>query len=359
LFLFAFIFFRIKGKDIVISKLKESLHREVAIKDISLSFPLVIKVKNIEISGFTKIDYLSMSTSLIGFLSGKLILNNVTLKNPLFIIERLPNGSLNLPIKNNPPKVNNPNPKNSKNNFMVLPLSVDITGGRVLFKDKSANIENFVINGEDIDLHIVGSSLLPNNLSAKFKVSAVVYGLNPNKKGNINADGWVNFIKKNMDAEMNIEGLDCSVLVPYVGNFLPAERINKGTLLLKSTLKAKNNDLTIDSHLEIADLAKAIIAEENLQGSNILSSVLIDMLKGETDKVALDFVIKTKLDKPRLDRVSIKTSLIEDLIRKNITEPLFKNGNPKENIEKIGETLKGIGKIFKEKVNNTNEGKAE
>ena len=353
LFILAYGVFKLKGKDIVAAKLEQALDREVSIKDVSLSFPLIIKIKGLDIQQIAKVDYLSASTSVFGILGGKVILNNITLKNPYFMIERFEDESLNLKPKKTQKATKDPTSEDSlKDSSAKKPpfvlLSFDITGGKILFRDRKADIKDFVINVEDIDVHMSKANFSLNDLTAKFRISGIIYGLDPEKKATLNTVGQIDVIKKNMDGNLNLEGLDASLLAPYLGGFLPLDAVSKGMVSIESDLKAENNNLVIDSHLEIENLAKEILLEEEIaEGSQGIDDIVLNsifLLQGETDKVALDFIIKTKLDNPRFDNITLKTSTFKDMILKNITDPLFGQG---DGIEGIEDNFKKFKDVFK------------
>ena len=350
LFILAYGIFQLKGEDIVAAKLKESFSREVSIKDVSLSFPLIVKIKELNIENFASVDYLSASASALGLLTGRIILNNVTLQNPHLSIERFRDGSFNFPVKKNKPK-SKPKGKASselKKNAPLILLSIDITDGELVFKDRKSGIDNFAINIKDLNLHISKASFMPSDLKIKFDVSGNMYAFNLEKTGVFNTRGWVDLKQKNMDGTLDVEGGDCIIIVPYL-TFISSERFKEGRFNIHSTLKAKNNNLTISTELELEDLAKAVLADESKEKGimDIVEGKVFDFLRDEQDKVTVEFTYRTKLDNPlggSLDTRSLMENVIQDKILKPLTEE-----NGLEKIKKIGGSFKDIGEIFKEK----------
>ncbi len=87
-FFAAYIFLALKGKSLIIARLEDLTHREVTIKSLDLKPSLSLEIRGLNIPGRAKIDYLSISPSILGLLTGKIALNEVKMIRPEFSFER-------------------------------------------------------------------------------------------------------------------------------------------------------------------------------------------------------------------------------------------------------------------------------
>jgi len=123
-----------------------------------------------------------------------------------------------------------------------------------------------------------------------------------NPEGKIRVKGWVNLLKRDMDANIEIRDIDGVYLYPYYSTWVNLEKahIEKARLQFTSDLKAAENKLTAACHLELTDVTfRTRQDEDQKQKPERMASAVSDMVKTLNEgKVVLDFIIRTRLDRP-------------------------------------------------------------
>ncbi|MFZ2356326.1 MAG: hypothetical protein WAW67_00670, partial [Candidatus Omnitrophota bacterium] len=73
----AYIFLLFQGKAIIVNQLQSLLKKKVSISHFAIGPLFMLQIENLQIEGMGKIDNVSISPSVIGFLSGNLAFSNV------------------------------------------------------------------------------------------------------------------------------------------------------------------------------------------------------------------------------------------------------------------------------------------
>lgn len=332
IFTAASVFVIIKGKDIAVRALEKSLNRKVAMESIRLNLPFSLEINNLNIEDLIKAKKIAVSPSIVGFFAGKLVLNKLSLIDPQIYLIRKEDGSWNLPVSK------------GDNKSRVVIANVFVRNGSLSFIDRKIDPAGFNVRVQDINLDL-NSSILPTSfLNVKFNLASKIVCQQDKPAADFSAKGWVNLLRKDMKAKVELSDLDAVYFLPYYSNFLPSP-LEKGRIFFTSDLNAKNNDLTADCHLKVKDLAF-----QPKEGKKDISISLFDIVtggnQGENQEAALDFMIKTKLDKPRVDWAKITGSVVA----KSLGEQVM--NNPEQTIEKVkslGKDLKSFGKDFLKK----------
>ena len=335
-----FIFLSVKGKSLVISQLANILRPKVEIGSIKLNFPDTVELNQLKIENFLETKQLLIQPSLIAFLSGNVGFSKIVLVEPKIIIERDVNGEFN---------VNNLLKEQSGKSKPVIIGDLVIENGSVNFIDKKIQPDGFVSEIRKLDLK------LSNPLSPRFKISAEVLGTDKEKPGLFSAEGWISWLRKDMDANLKLSNLDGAYFGPYFQNFLSEQKLKSAGVNLQVNLTAKNNQIEGKCHLNIDNIVyeeqqKQESETKEISISGIISSVL-GQSQEKTNQITLDLPIKGTLIPFKINLVKITGSIFTEMLKNTITnEP----GTLPQKIESIGDKFKTIGKgfekIFKEKI---------
>lgn len=271
------------------------------------------------VEGLVKIDYIYISPSIPNLLAGKLALNKVRIVNPKISCERsLP--SLSVAIDSavvvNKPETEKPKeetPVVTKDDGLRLVIkSLKVRSGEIYFVDHTADSRNVTVVVKNIDLNLQDLYTYPVDVVFNFDLSGRLPWQSGEPDGKIYLDGWMNPYKKNMLANLKIEGIDAIAFYPYYSTWvdLGKARIDKAKLNFSSKIKGENNDISAQCHLELADIVrKARAPEEPQQKAERLTDAVLDMFKAMNQgKVVLDFTLHTKMDHPQFGFENIKSA---------------------------------------------------
>ena len=326
------------GKDILKAQIEKQLKVKVGLSSLYLSLPLNLEINNLSLGELAKIRKIKIFPSIIGLFSGKIILNNIALIKPEIALERKEDGSLNLPQLP------------EQGNKQVFVAGLIIKDGIVSIVDRKVNGEAFSFSIKNININIYKANLLPYPLTIKYALSAALNARPDTKEAQIEGEGTIDWPHKNMQGDFNITGIDVLFFKPYFGKIVSSqEQLATSKADFNADLSAQNNDLLIKCRLNVKNLASAKEtapeakegAEEPPQGKSsgeLLASLGMDLLKSPQGEINLEFDIRTKLDNPRLDKISLKGSVFQNVLE-----------NALENPDKIKDTIKTIGEQLKEK----------
>ncbi|MBU8909861.1 MAG: DUF748 domain-containing protein [Desulfobacterales bacterium] len=144
------------GKKILSNKLSDSLNREVAIEKIVINpytltaavEALVVKDKNTEV--FFSAQKIFVNLSLSSLFSMAIVMSDISLESPYVNIIRTQEASFNfsdLLNPDKPPEKSSENEENTDTGIIPFVLkNVIITGGKIAFTDKAANVSHLVNN---------------------------------------------------------------------------------------------------------------------------------------------------------------------------------------------------------------------
>ncbi|MFH1202091.1 MAG: DUF748 domain-containing protein [Candidatus Omnitrophota bacterium] len=330
----------LKGKDIFISQMNKVIDARINIKSLTLGFPINLRIKGLEIGDFLKGNFY-VSPSILALLSGRLVINNLTANNLRVNLSRASDGTFNLPKlieqkKKSPPPVI---------------LGLDLRSGKVYFVDKNVDPKGFNLEVKDININVSRKSFAMPPYVLKFKASAGIPTVK-DETARVICEGWIDLLKKNMKGALTLENLDGVYFYPYYKNSVRQGPL-KANVNFNADLEAKNNDLVANCHLEAKDVDFGPVPsggiKENMFG---MMTDILGNLSTLTDKVAVDFVVRTKLDAPQFKLAEIKVRITN----KPLKEIIRKAPEVIQNIEDIGKQIKGIGKDFKEQFKGILEG---
>ena len=325
----SYLILSIRGREIIEQQLSKTIDAPVSLENISLGFPDTIKIENLEIKDFLKTS-LKLKLNPLGLFSGKVILNNITIDKPQLVLRRENDGSLKIPFKR---QAGTASPKQ-----LPIILGLDIRDGHVFFIDSSQDDYRLNIYDLDVKVHKRSIDLKP---IFNFDVSAQLGEKAKNGK-NFASEGWIDFFKKDMQGNLEIKDFYTDDILP-IYNRLLGKNISGATLDFQAKMNAEDNDLKIDCHLLLSGIKTQ--EESGAEGKNhkdiLVFSELLDIFSNPEGKIELDFVIHTKLDNPRFDKVDFGASLLKAAAKNILSKP---QEEITSSVEEIGKDIKDWGK---------------
>lgn len=325
----------------VITKLQDTFKQKVKIGSLTTAFPTTIDVKDIEVEGLFRIDKVTASGGLFDIFRKSFRLSTLKIIHPIVTIEK---GLIQAPLKDYSIPLLIPSfipadldlQKKSDNKVTTPNLNpMDISKGRFLFPRFYINnliisdgIFNFVdrsVGGSGISIKIEHLNIKVENLNfasphseiTSFQIEGKIPWEKGQEEGKIEAEGWLNLFKKDIQATLKIEGIDGIALYPYYSNWVDLEkaRIEKAKLNFTSDIHGLNNDVTAACHLELAEVVRRPRSEgESQEKAEKITDVVLDIFKAlNQGKIILDFTIKTKMDRPEFGFGNIKMAFEDKL----------------------------------------------
>lgn len=325
------------AKQIVVKQIEQSLKLTATLDKISVAFPLSVKLSKLSIGELFKADEVSVSPSILGFFAGKIVLNRVTLVNPVVNLEQSGTGSLNLP------KLEQKGPKKQPPVYLT---GLIVRNGKIVFTDRKIDASGFKVILARINARVSKAMLPPTSLKADFKISADALSADSRKLGSGTFAGWIDFGPKDMDAALDIKDLDLVYFAPYYGDFISHKKVLSARLNVNTTFKSKDNDLNIATDFKLSNL---VYAQEEQIGGELpeidLAKNALDFFTDSKGNLRLEFEINTQLDHPNLSPEQLKKTILKAAARN------LANQSPAELIQKVNDNIeqfKAIGKTLKD-----------
>ncbi|HDZ77004.1 MAG TPA: DUF748 domain-containing protein [Candidatus Omnitrophica bacterium] len=330
IFSIGYILTAIFAKSFIEKMIQKQIDVKTEISSVSLGLPLNLQINGLVLENLAKVEKIKIAPSIIGLLSGKTILNSITLIKPDITLERKKDGSFNIPL-----------PKKENDTKLII-AGLIIKDGTITLFDNKVTQGSFSFAIKDIDIQIKKASPLPYPLKIKYKLSGAIPSRPAVKEATVSGEGLIDITNKNMQGNFNISGIDAVFFRPYFKRFIPKDDEIEGAYVdFNADLTAKDNDLLIKCQLAIKNIPskkETTTAQTEQPPSLSLDFTPLDLFKNQQGETVVNFKIKTKLDKPRLSISYLKAEIFQDAI-KNILQ------NP----EKVKNIIKDISDRFKNK----------
>ena len=367
-----FVFLLLQGKAIIAGQIENLTHRKVTIDYVGLTLPFNLEVKNLEIPGLAKIDYTSISPSIPGLLSGKIVLNDLKLINPQLVYEKTQEKTQDkakmegvsadvntLAVASNPALKSSLQPKfpPKKNQYLRLIIKhLNIKDGKIDFIDHTLPGEGIKITVKNINFHLTNLYIYPRSAITNFELTGRIPWLQGQTEGKIEARGWVNLFKKDMQANVKVTDIDGIYLYPYYSTWVDLEktRIESAKLNFTSNMKGTDNNLAAVCHLELTDIVFKQRQEEEMSKADKIAQAVLGIFKAlKQGKVIVNFTIKTKMTSPEFNFGYIKTAF-EDKLREGRKYSQITNGDIiKFPVKVVGGTVKGASDLSRALIDGT------
>jgi len=363
IYLAIFAFLAFKGKAIMEQELKSWTQKNVTIGYLGIIPPFNFQLNNLDIPGIVKTDSLYISPSILGLLSGKIIFNQIKLIRPTFTYERSPQEQPSdtesaKPIESTKPKESIPeeSAKGTQQLRLIFKRLI-IKDGKVNFTDRTVSEQGIKISIESIFFNLKNLYIMPRSVIANFDLKAKIPWPQGGEVGKIEAKGWLNLFKKDIQAKLKITDIDGIYLFPYYSNWVDLEkaRIEKAKLNFSSDIRGADNDITAQCHLELSDIVRRPRAPEETEtkASKITDAVLDIFRALNQGNIVLDFSIKTKMDTPAFGFGDIKSAFEDKLTQRkktNIFDPQYVLSLPAKLLEGL---VRGAADVSKAVVDGT------
>jgi len=342
LFLASYLSLAIFGKTLLLRQLEAATHKKVSLGDFILTPPLKIEIKDLNVEGLFKADSVIIDPSMIRLCFGQLVLNRVVVDKPDLFFERKPEISTNSQAASALSQNTSSQVAVIKNVSAVPRLvfvRLEVKNGKIIFVDKAVSKEGLKLVVKNINVNISNLYSFSSGKVMSFNLKGNIPWSSGQEAGSIEADGWINFSKKDMLANLKIHGIDGIYLYPYYSYWVDLEkaRIDKATLNFDSNIRGVNNNVAANCHLELVNIVrKPRTADEPEQKAERITNAVLDIFKAMNQgKVVLDFKVETKMDKPQFSFGNIKMAFESKLSK-------ARNGfEPKDMVMLPGKLIEG------------------
>jgi hypothetical protein len=321
----SYIFMFVRGRSLIMAKLQELTGREVTTGYFTITPPFNMEIRNLDIKGMAKIESVLLSPSFIQLITGKLALNRIRFVRPEITYERVvpaakaataetaANEAAIKPQKalveiGAVPEVTLS--LNQKGPMNIILKRITVKDGIMHFIDHTVGPKGVNITVKDLNFNLVNIYTFPFSDVTNFKLEAKIPWEHGRQEGKIEAKGWLNFAKKDMQAVLKIEGIDGVYLYPYYSSWVDLEkaRIESARLNFTSDIQGLDNNVTAECRLELTDIMrKERLAEGPREKAEKITDAVLDMFKSMNEgKITLDFTLRTKMDKPKFAFACIK-----------------------------------------------------
>jgi len=298
----------------VIKKLQDITHKKVSAAYFDVTPPFNLQFGNLNIENTLKAKRVYLSISLPYLILGRVAFNNVVMEKPEFVYVRSPQPeAAAIPAAVSQPEVTGNNTASGrvspKRPYLII-KQLTIKGGKINFLDQTVNRQGLKLIIKDIDFRLTNFYPLPFSAVTGFDLKARIPWQAGKEEGKIEAEGWLNYYKKNMEAVLKIDGIDGIYLYPYYSNWVDLDkaRIESARLSFTSNIQGISNNVAAECHLELTDIVRRPRAEdEPEQKAAKITDKVLDIFKAlNQGKIVLDFTIKTKMTRPEFGFGNIK-----------------------------------------------------
>jgi hypothetical protein len=358
---------------IIEQQIQQNLKLKARLGKISLSLPFTITLEKLEIGELASIKKISLSPNLAAWLFGKIVIHGLNIVEPVINLEQSADGKLNLPTFE------------QKGNSPVIYLtSLNLRDGKIIFTDRLENhglasasqshklenhglasdsqshklenhglasdsqshrkvtAEGFQVIVNKLNIKVAKVALPVTSLATNFSVSAQLLSSQVQSFGNITFSGWLDYLAKDLDAELEVKDLDVTKFSAYYGNFISQRKLLSARLDLVSNFKARNNALKIITKLNLSNLIYAQGQDQQLD-LNLMKNAL-DLFTDPKGNLRLEFDIETLLNNPALSQEKIKSIILKAAMKNLSNQP------PQQLMDKVATVIdqyKGLGKELK------------
>jgi len=328
LFVAAHVFFNLKGKSLIINKLEKELNRKVSIGRVSTSFPINIRIQDIDVEGLCKMKEVFLAPGAYDIFNRVFRLSLIKIIRPEFAIEKTPAGLSSCLLKVSETQAPQLQPKSTpgQQRHRPLKLAVDrliITDGLFDFADSQTSKQKITISMRNLNLEL--KNLILGKLVSQmtsFSLQADLPWREDHEKGRVDIEGWLNLKKKDMQAKISIEDIDGIAFYPYYDEWVDLEnaRIKKAKLNFSADVSSLNNDMTVHYRLELTDIVfKPRGPDEDEHKAEKIAHAVIGIFRNlNQGKIVLEQTIETKMDSPEFGF---------DVIRRAFEDKLSKHNN--------------------------------
>lgn len=312
-------------------QIQQNLKFKTSLKKVSLSLPFTINLEKLEIGSLASIKKISFSPNLVALLFGKIVIHGLNIIEPVINIEQSADGKLNLPL-----------PEQKGKAPAAYLTSFNLHNGRINFTDKKVTREGFKMTIDKLNMKIAKVAFPITSLETNFKVSAQLLNKAAKPFGEITLGGWLDYLARDLDAELEVKGVDLTELSVYYGNFLSSRKLASARLDSVSIAKARHNALNITTQFNLSNLTYAPGQSQQLDLNTMKNA--LDLFTDSQGNLRLEFDINTQLDNPALSQEDVQNIILKAAVKNLSNQP------PQQLIDKVTKVIdqyEGLGKELK------------
>lgn len=329
-------YFFMNAKKIIMAKMEASLGVPVNVTEFKISWPLSVTLEGLSIGKDINVERLEVVPGLTGMLSGGLVFNSILVDRPFIKASRLPDKPFDVGLPE----------KKEKSKVAFVMRRLVIKDGKVEFSDHMLS-EPFSVTVDSINADVKQASMT-RLTKIDFDISGRVAGAKGENAGDLKMEGWIDWPAKDTEGSLTVSGASLLPFGPYYRQYMKKD-LQSGSGSARADFKSDNNDLSVNCHLELANVVFRVKSDgEQQDGSmpdfNDMTSLALNSMFSTEGGAIFDFSIRTKLDQPKFENLKIKGSFLQNKIQSVIQNP----EKAAEQYEDIGKQFKDIGKQFKD-----------
>lgn len=287
-FIGLYFFLQYQGKDLLESNLSAVLKKNVRIGEVRILFPAGLRFDDVTIQDALKAKTVRFQFGIPLLMGKQIVISKVRLTEPVLSITRLKDKRIVWgKVVEEEPAAAAATPVAARNSDLLPPAGSrrnEIQGGILIDRLEIGegtirffnNTDGSEVGLEKVDLKALSVSYPMKDVNTKFDLTAVLTGDRvPFSGQTMESRGWINVVKRNMDAGMKISD------------------DTRGAGLV-AHLKALDNDMQVKGKINVDQM----IVQMKPKGSEetFLEDFLVAALKSSGVKIGVDFAFKTRMD---------------------------------------------------------------
>jgi hypothetical protein len=303
-------YFVFVAKVILTEELEGRVGKKVSIHFLHILPPFRIAISGLEIPGVFKAEEILLTPSIISLFAGRISFNTIEIIRPEFTYERfLPEvkeGGQNNVQGQELISATHFTATHFQPSFLLKFSSkhFSVKEGTIIFIDRTVP-EGVRIVVKNVSLTASNFYTLPRPAVTRFSLNGTIPWADGKEMGGLSFGGWIDLVKGDMDAKVELEGIDGVALWPYYADWVDVNKvgIQKATLNFTSHIKGVDHAVTAACHFELAD----IVRQQPVSGGKVdkverFTNAMLNILSSlDQDKIVLDFTLKTNMNHPLLD----------------------------------------------------------
>lgn len=329
-----YVYLVVKGKDLIVARLEKQLGTKVSFGAVGVSYPLTIRIDQINIEGYGTAKRAFFSLSLPYLLFKEVHFSKIEVIEPNIVIRRqqgdktpwlpflevpqapaevVPPQVSEVPVAvpqvpaasevTTPPAVSTPEVVTAPQAPQVSPAPVetkkeqvqkfDFFARKTFFRNGSVEAVEVSPEGEKLVVSLKNANIeidrvsfpVKRSVKTEFNVAGILSGFDgrlTNEK--LTASGWADFYKKDMKAQMQLTGMN-------------------GQVGLTADLVSVKNDMTVKGKMSLAFQSQTLPSKK--EKSKSFEDFFVQTLQSSGMDVNLKFQFKTKMDKFDVGEISI------------------------------------------------------
>ncbi len=325
LFAASYFFIKVNGRTILTKKLSLALGKHVEIGAVRVTYPLGLWLKDLKVQGYGSISGVRIGFGVVHLFDKHFDFPAVVLEGPEIICHKTKESVIiwgDLPVSAQVPDEGPQGQGGTTEGSGQKPLreistaplekrAISIYIDHLIIQNGSVTFLDYGTEGEALEVVFRNVQLKARNVSypfrsirTKFDFSAFVGGSKEQfQSGAVEGRGWVDFVGKNMKAQLKISNFDGQYFAQYFDKSRRSKYAKKIVADLSADLESKNNDMVVRGKIQIKGI---IPRKESDRESRTFSAedFILGSLQSLAKEIALDFQFKTKMDHFKLESIS-------------------------------------------------------